>query len=94
MSGSELDYSRYFWQGDSVRLRPLSIDDAEHVFAASLDSPSRQLLQLGIELPTSVEELRTSLLKWVGCKEADGAVVFTVENLEGEIVRGDLPAQP
>ena len=88
MSGKTLDYSRYFWQGDVVRLRPVRIDDAEASFAASLDSPSRRLLQLGIELPTSVELLRSSLEKYAGCQDADGVVVFVIETLEGEAVGG------
>jgi RimJ/RimL family protein N-acetyltransferase len=85
---SRLDYSRYFWQGDKVRLRPLRLEDAEAGFIASLDSPSRQDLQLGVELPTSVEGLRSSLEKWADCKEADGAILFAVETLEGENVGG------
>lgn len=83
-----LDYSRYFWQGDSVRLRPLRIEDAKGAFADSLDSPSRRVLQLGIELPTSVELLETQLAKFVGCKDANGIVIFTVETLDGEDVGG------
>ena len=78
-----MDYSRYFWQGKKARLRPVRIEDAEQGFANSLDSPSRQLLQLGIELPTSVELLKVKLEKYVGCKEVDGVTLFTVENLEG-----------
>jgi hypothetical protein len=88
-----LDYSRYFWQGKKVRLRPLRIEDAEQSFASSLDSPSRQLLQLGIELPTSVDLLKVKFEKYAGCKEADGVIVFTVENLDGVNVGGDLLAQ-
>ena len=88
MKDISLDYSRYFWQGKRVRLRPLRIEDAEQSFASSLDSPSRQLLQLGIELPTSVELLKVKLEKYVGCKEADGVIVFTVENLDGVNVGG------
>jgi RimJ/RimL family protein N-acetyltransferase len=80
---SALDYSRYFWQGEKTRLRPLRIEDAEQSFINSLDSPSRQVLQLGIELPTSVELLRSSLEKYIGCKDADGVIVFVIENLEG-----------
>jgi len=68
----DLNYSRYFWQGDKVRLRPIRRDDAEAMFAARLDSPSRADLQLGVKLPTSVEALRFSLEKWFECKEADG----------------------
>ena len=83
-----LDYSRYFWQGQNVRLRPMRIEDAEQKFASSLDSPSRQLLQLGIELPTSVDLLKVKLEKYVGCKDADGVIVFTIENLDGVDVGG------
>ncbi len=88
MEDQALDYSRYFWQGEKVRLRPLHLDDAEHAFAGSLDSPSRRVLQLGIELPTSVEVLKKGLEKWVGCKDTDGVVIFIIETLEGKSVGG------
>jgi RimJ/RimL family protein N-acetyltransferase len=83
-----LDYSHYFWQGEKVRLRPLRIEDAEQSFIASLDSPSRQFLQLGVELPTSIEIQKSVLKKYVNCKETDGVIVFAVENLEGANVGG------
>ena len=83
-----LDYSRYFWQGEKVRLRPLRLEDAEVALVDSLDSPSRRDLQLGIELPTTVEGIRSSLAKWVDCKDADGLIIFTIETLEGEDVGG------
>jgi RimJ/RimL family protein N-acetyltransferase len=88
MKDTATNYSRYFWQGEKVRLRPLQIEDAEQGFMNSLDSPSRQLLQLGIELPTSVEILRSSLEKYVGCKDADGVIVFVIETHEGVNVGG------
>jgi RimJ/RimL family protein N-acetyltransferase len=85
---SRLDYSRYFWQGDKVRLRPVSAEDAEAMFIGRLDSPSRADLQLGIELPTSPEALRSSLGKWLDCKESDGVILFAVETLGGEYAGG------
>ena len=88
MKDAALDYSHYFWQGENVRLRPLRIEDAEQSFIASLDSPSRQVLQLGIELPTSVELQKTTLEKYVGCKDTDGVIVFAIENLDGDYVGG------
>ena len=88
MKATEADYSRYSWQGERVRLRPLRSDDAEQSFLNSLDSPSRQLLQLGIELPSSVELARASLVKYVGCNDADGVIVFAIENLDGTYVGG------
>ncbi len=84
----ELDYSRYFWQGEKVRLRPVRIEDAGQGFAGSLDSPSRQLLQDGIELPKSLELEKKAIEKYVGCKDADGVILFSIENLEGEHVGG------
>lgn len=83
-----LDYSRYFWQGENVRLRPLRIEDAEQSFIMSLDSPARQVLQLGIELPTSVELQKEALEKFVGCKKHNGIIVFGIETLAGEHVGG------
>jgi RimJ/RimL family protein N-acetyltransferase len=88
MDGTALDYSHYFWQGEKVRLRPLSLEDAEHGFARSLDTPTRQLLQCGVELPTSLDLQRTSLERYVGCKEADGVIVFGIETLGGAYAGG------
>ena len=88
MKDTDLDYSRYFWQGEKVRLRPVRLEDAEAAFIGMLDSPSRQDLQLGIELPTTLEALRASLEKRLDCKEADGVIIFSIETLEGEKVGG------
>jgi RimJ/RimL family protein N-acetyltransferase len=78
MSGKAvMDYSKYFWQGDKVRLRPVSMEDAEQSFINSLDSPTRQLLQLGIELPTTTENLREVLAKYADCKDVNGVIIFT-----------------
>ena len=76
MKDTAIDYSRYFWQGEKVRLRPLRIEDAEQSFISSLDSAFRQFLQLGIELPTSVELQRTALEKYVGCKDTGGVLML------------------
>lgn len=88
MKTVEFDYSRYFWQGAKVRLRPLRSEDAEQGFAGSLDSPSRQMLQLGIELPKSLELEKKALVKYIGCKDVDGVIIFAIENFEGEHVGG------
>ena len=88
MKDTALDYSRYFWQGEKVRLRPVRIEDAGQSFATSLESPSRQLLQLGVELPSSVELQRTTMEKYAGCKDVDGVIIFAIENLAGEHVGG------
>ncbi len=79
------DYSHYFWQGEKTRLRPWRLDDAELRFMASLDSPTRQLHQDGIELPTSVELQKAWLEKAAAYKDED-MIRLAMDNLEGVTV--------
>ena len=76
------DYAHYFWQGERTRLRPFRLEDAELRFMASLDSPTRQMHQDGIELPTSVELQREWLQKVVDGKD-DSMIRFAMDNLDG-----------
>jgi len=85
---AQLDYTNYFWASEKVRLRGLTANDAESTFANSLDSPGRQVLQLGVELPTSVEAVRAELEKRANCRDVDGVIVFAIENQEGACVGG------
>lgn len=80
------DYSNYYWQTDKIRLRALTSDDAEHRFAHSLDSISREEFNIGIELPTNLDEQKTWLEKYGGCKEVNGMVAFAIETHEQEYV--------
>lgn len=82
VEGLTLDYSHYFWQGKKIRLRPLRIEDAEQSFINSLDSTTRQILQLGIELPTSEEVLKAELERFIGCKDVDGVIIFIIESFK------------
>ena len=84
MTETTLDYSHYFWQTDKIRLRALTVDDAEHRFAASLDSISREEFNIGIELPTNLDQQTAWLEKYGGCKEVNGGVAFAIETLAHE----------
>jgi RimJ/RimL family protein N-acetyltransferase len=86
MTAPTLDYSRYFWQGESTRLRPFRLEDADLRFLASLDSPTRQAHQGGIELPTSVELQQAWLEKVAGCQDHGGLILFAAENLAGDTI--------
>ena len=83
-----MNYSNYFWQGKQVRLRPLRVEDAEPAFQNLFDSPGRQLLQLGVELPTTLENMRETLAKRANCADLDGIIVFAIENDAEEIAGG------
>jgi RimJ/RimL family protein N-acetyltransferase len=86
MTEPTLDYSNYFWQGDKIRLRALTSDDAEYRFAHSLDSISREELNVGIELPTTLESQKAWLEKYGSCKEVNGMIAFALETQEQEFV--------
>ena len=88
MEHTVVDDSRYFWKGEKVKLRPWRLEDAQQSFIDSHDSPTRLLLQLGVELPTSLEAQRASLEKYIDCKDADGIILFAIENHAGEHVGG------
>ena len=86
MTAADLDYSYYFWQTGNIRLRALSIDDAGARFASSLDSIAREEFNIGIELPTTVEQQKAWLEKYSGCKQVNDMIVFAIETHEQEYV--------
>ncbi len=83
-----MDYTRYFWQGQLTRLRPVSPDDAEDIWRDRLDSPGRQMLQLGVELPASLGQLRDRLTQFADSRDNEGLILLTIENLAGQSVGG------
>ncbi len=83
-----MDFSGYFWQGDRVRLRPLHIDDVDCIYEGRFDSPSRQALQLGTELPASKNSVREFLERFSDCKDVQGIIIFAIENQGGQSVGG------
>mgnify|MGYP001826889895 CR=1 FL=1 len=80
-----LDYSHYFWLGSQIRLRAFTVDDADYRFAQSLDSVARQVFNLGMELPTTVELQKAYLEKVSGCQQVNNMIVFAIENLDNEL---------
>jgi RimJ/RimL family protein N-acetyltransferase len=85
MTPSIPDYSYYFWQGETTRLRPWRLEDAELRFMASLDSPTLALHEDGIVLPSSVELQKERLEKIAGFKD-DSMLRFAMDNLDGVTV--------
>jgi hypothetical protein len=55
MENKNLDFSHYFWQGKNIRLRPLETKDVNQRFINSLDSETRQIFNLRMELPTTLD---------------------------------------
>jgi hypothetical protein len=83
-----MNSDEYFWQGTKVRLRPVREEDAEWHHTARLDSPARQVLQLGIELPTSIEAERATVSRFADCRDVDGVIMLAIDDLDGRPVGG------
>ncbi|MGB1285937.1 MAG: GNAT family N-acetyltransferase [Aggregatilineales bacterium] len=79
------DYSRYFWQGEKIRLRSWRLDDANVRFMTLLDSQAVAQYQDGIELPTSINQ-QAAWLEKVVSGENNSMVRFAMENADGNTV--------
>ena len=66
-------------------MRAFTVDDADYRFAQSLDSGARQVFNLGMELPTTVELQKAYLEKVSGCQQVNNMIVFAIENFENEL---------
>jgi RimJ/RimL family protein N-acetyltransferase len=81
-----MDFSNYFWQGKLTRLTGVQVEDAELALEDRYDSPGRQLLQGGVELSTTLEEMREKLAKYANCADIDGLVLFSIRDLADQRV--------
>ena len=75
-----------FWRGKRVRLRALSRADAFHWLAFDEDSEAIRKLNLGISLPRSVDQAAEWADRFADFKNADEAMIFTIETYDGDYV--------
>jgi RimJ/RimL family protein N-acetyltransferase len=80
----EINYSRYYWQNEKVRLRPERFDDCEERYYSLFDSQARFFLNSEIELPCNEQIAEQYLKDRIGDGlNKDGRIWFTVETLDG-----------
>lgn len=84
----EIRYNTYYWQDGLVRLRAMKPEDWEDAYYNQFDSEARLLLQYEIELPPTVAECRSKTEKFADFNRHEGRLMFSVENLQGELVGG------
>ena len=84
MQSDETAAVKCFWQGERVRLRPLSVADAEVMIAEERDSESIRVFEAGIYPMHSLEMMRA----WLeSVQQSSGDVArFAVEDLDGTMV--------
>jgi RimJ/RimL family protein N-acetyltransferase len=75
-----------FWRGERIRLRALSKADAIHWLAFDDDSEALRKLNLGISLPRSADQAAEWAERFADFKNADEAMIFTLETHAGDYV--------
>jgi RimJ/RimL family protein N-acetyltransferase len=87
----EIDYSKYYWQNELVRLRAPEIDDWEIHFFNYFDSESRFLLESESEIEIPINktmEEEYSKNHYCDGYEKTGRISFTIETLDKRNVGG------
>jgi len=84
----KINYDRYFWQDDLVRLRGIEEKDWETHYYNRFDSEGRRLLNYKVELPPTEDEAKEMVERFKNFNTGSGRIMFTIENLDGEIVGG------
>ncbi|MBT2292128.1 GNAT family N-acetyltransferase [Paenibacillus albidus] len=82
----EIDYTHYFWQNDSIRLRAVHPEDWEAHYINRFDTTARRLLENAVKLPPTITEAK-SFTETYG-DFASSNLTFTIENLNAENVGG------
>jgi RimJ/RimL family protein N-acetyltransferase len=85
----DIDYSKYYWQNDLVRLRSPKKDDWIDHFYNYFDSESRFLLESEIELPKdyNAEEEYNKNISY-DLQNNNGRIIFSIETLDGINIGG------
>jgi len=80
-------YEGYYWQGKSVRLRPLRKSDAEKKWREWTDTHARRLLEYQLDLPpVSYEAYEADLEDSCEFKDTSRRISFAIETLDEEFV--------
>lgn len=83
-----LDYSKYFWQDDMVRLRAMCDEDWQSHYHNRFDTPARRLLNCMVELPPTFKEAHDMVDIFKDFDQSKGRIMFSIETLDGELVGG------
>ena len=83
------DYSKYYWQNEKVRLRPITMEDWKEHYYNLFDNEARFLLDSEIELPFDEQIAEQHWKDWLGDGfDKKGRIRLTIETLDGINVGG------
>lgn len=89
MKSQELDYSKYFWQNDLVRVRRAKPEDWRHNYHKIIDSTERFFVDYEQELPWDESTRRENWENYIKANnDSEGHIIFIFETHSGEYVGG------
>ena len=84
-----IDYSKYYWQNDKVRIRPIKLEDWKEHYFNLFDNEARFFLDSEIELPIDEQIAEQKWKAFLGDGfDKNGRIKLTIETLEGINVGG------
>ena len=84
----EINYQKYFWQSNLVRLRGVQENDWESHYINRFDTPARLLLNYEVELPPTIKEAHQANDTFLDFDLSRGRIMFTIETLDGVNIGG------
>ena len=84
-----IDYSKYYWQDDKVRIRPIKLEDWKEHYFNLFENEARFFLDSEIELPIDEQIAEQKWKAFLGDGfDKNGRIKLTIETLEGINVGG------
>ena len=84
----EINFNKYFWQNELVRLRAIEESDWESHYYNRFDTPARRLLNYEVELPPTIIEANEMIDRFSDFKPGTGRIMFTIVTVDGNNVGG------
>jgi RimJ/RimL family protein N-acetyltransferase len=78
----------YFWQGELIRLRPLTLADTSLWLAEATDSEAIRFMNYGLELPPKVNAAEEFGERYAEYNNLNERIMFSIETLAGQLVGG------
>lgn len=80
-----VDYSKYYWKNDFIRLRQPAIDDWEYLISNMYDSENRFFFDDEIELPIDIENYKKNFIEKIEQNDSS-CICLAIEDCEGKHV--------
>jgi len=79
-----IDYSKYYWQNEKVKIRTANESDCENFYFNCFDSDARFLYEAELELPLNLDSAKEHWQQFLEASAKKNELNFTIETLDGK----------